>query len=159
MNPDDLCVIIAEKYYQDIYKYCYVKLNFDENAAKDCTQDVFLTMIQKKNNLNLGGNMRVWLYRTADRVMKHYWRKEKKRQSVVSLENIELSDDGGLSDIEHNLEHDPRLKTLTSDEYQLITEYYNSEYGHKDELARKHGLTLYELYKEIERIKKKIKSF
>lgn len=45
MNQDELCVIIAEKYYQPIYRYCYAKLNYDANAAQDCTQNVFLIMI------------------------------------------------------------------------------------------------------------------
>ena len=78
LNQDELCVIIAEKYYQPIYKYCYAKLNCDASAAQDCTQNVFLIMIQKKNRLNLSNNMQTWLYKTADRVIRNYRRKEKK---------------------------------------------------------------------------------
>ena len=61
MRDDDLCVVLAEKYYQDIYRYCYAKLNYDENAAQDCTQEVFFVLVRKRDTLNLAGNMRVWL--------------------------------------------------------------------------------------------------
>lgn len=154
MNQDNLCSIIAEKYYKEIYSYCYVKLNFDENAAKDCTQDVFLILIKKKYKLDLSGNIRYWLYKTADKVIKHYWRKEKKQKNRISIDDIEIIDDGGFP----TLERDQKLDCLTDEEYKIICEYYNSEYGKRNELARKYGMTIYELYKEIDRIKKKIKS-
>ena len=154
MNQEDLCSIIAEKYYTEIYNYCYVRLNCDMNAAQDCTQDVFFIMIQKKNHLNLGGNIRSWLYRTANRTIKHYWRKMQKQYKRVSIDDIDLSDDGGLS----SLDEGNQFSALTEDEYLLISEYYNTEYGHRNHLAQTHNMTLYELYKEIDRIKKKIKS-
>ena len=154
MNQDDLCAIIAEKYYTEIFNYCYVKLNCDLNAAQDCTQDIFLYMIQKKNHLNFGGNMRAWLYQTAKRTIKYYWRKAQKQNKNISIDDISLSDDGGLS----SLENDQQFESLTEDEYLLISEYYDTAFGCRNQLAQEHNMTMYELYKEIDRIKKKIKS-
>ncbi len=54
---------IAEQYYKSIFKYCYVKLD-NEHAAKDCTQEVFLTLYRKMDKLKLSENVRAWLYRT-----------------------------------------------------------------------------------------------
>lgn len=154
MRDDDLCVVLAEKYYQDIYRYCYAKLNYDENAAQDCTQEVFFVLVRKRDTLNLAGNMRVWLYKTADRVIKHYWRMEKRRKNQVPIDDVELSDDGGIS----ALFRDSLFECLTDQEYELLSEYYNAPFGSRNELAQKHGMTIYELYREIERIKVKVRS-
>ena len=154
MNQDELCIIIAEKYYQPIYKYCYAKLNCDANAAQDCTQNVFLIMIQKKNRLNLSNNMQTWLYKTADRVIRNYLRKEKRYQNQIPIDEIELADQGGLP----GQETETPLDCLTEAESALLHEYYEAAYGTRNELANQHNMTLYELYKEIERIKKKVKS-
>lgn len=153
MNQDELCVIIAEKYYQPIYRYCYSKLNYDVNAAQDCTQNVFLIMIQKKNRLNLSSNMQTWLYKTADRVIRNYRRKEKKYREQIPIDEIELADHGGLP----GQESETPLDCLTEAESTLLYEYYEAAYGSRNKLAQQHNMTLYKLYKEIDRIKKKIK--
>lgn len=154
MNQDDLCSMIAERYYQQIYRYCYAKLNCDSNAAEDCTQNIFLILIQKKRHLNLSGNMQTWLYKTADRVIRNYLRKEKRYQNQIPIDEIELADQGGLP----GQETETPLDCLTEAESALLHEYYEAAYGTRNELANQHNMTLYELYKEIERIKKKVKS-
>jgi RNA polymerase sigma factor (sigma-70 family) len=154
LNTDDLCAMIAEKYYHEIYGYCYYKLNFDTNAAQECVQDTFLVMIQKKKRLNLNFNMRSWLYKTADRVIKHYWRKEKKRKLQVPIDEIELADDGGLAFVDC----EQQFECLTKDELELLTAYYEAEHGTRSTLAQEYHMTIYELYREIDRIKKKIRS-
>lgn len=154
MNQDDLCAMIVERYYQPIYRYCYAKLNFDTNAAQDCTQNVFLVLIQKKHRLNLNGNIKVWLYKTADRVIRNYRRKEKQYQNQIPIDEIKLSDNGGLP----NQDAETPLDCLTAEESALLTAYYDAAYGTRNELAQQHGMTLPELYKEIERIRRKVKS-
>ena len=153
LNQDDLCAMIAEQYYQSIYIYCYAKLNYDTNAAQDCTQNVFLVLIQKKHRLDLNGNIRVWLYKTADCVIRNYRRKEKRYREKIPLDEIELADAGGLSDQDAAISFD----CLTAAEFALLTDYYNAVYGTRNELAQQHGMTLPELYKEIGRIRNKIK--
>lgn len=75
---------IAEQYYNAIFKYCCVRLD-NEHAAKDCTQEIFLTLYRKIDKLKLSENVRAWLYRTADNVMKNYRRKNK---ITVSIDDI-----------------------------------------------------------------------
>lgn len=149
---DDLCQIIIEKYYAQIYRYCYVRLNHNEPAAKDCTQEIFLIMLEKQRRLNLSGNMRVWLYKTADRVMKNYIRREI-RHNHLDLEQLDIRyDDSFASYIDC-----PQLDCLTTEEYELLFDYYGAMHGDKEAVAEKHGLTLYRLYREVERLKKKTK--
>lgn len=152
MNQDDLCAMIAERYYQQIYRYCYAKLNYDTNAAQDCAQNVFLVLVQKKNRLRLDGNIRVWLYKTADRVIRNYWRKEKRYQEQIPIDEIELSDTGGLPD----QKSETPLDCLTAEESDLLTAYYDAAYGTRNKLAQQHGMTLPELYNEIARIREKV---
>jgi RNA polymerase sigma factor (sigma-70 family) len=118
LNQDELCNIVAEKYYDQIYRYCFSVLNGDKQAAEDCTQETFMIMIKKKKELAFEGNICVWLYKTADRVIKNYVRKEKRRGIRMSIEEVILTDDGGLSSIEEQ----SALECLTKDEYRLLTE-------------------------------------
>ena len=34
---------IARRYYRDIYKYCYSRLDFNKEDAEDCTQEAFIS--------------------------------------------------------------------------------------------------------------------
>ena len=79
---------------------------------------------------------------------------EKRRKNQVPIDDVELSDDGGIS----ALFRDSLFECLTDQEYELLSEYYNAPFGSRNELAQKHGMTIYELYREIERIKVKVRS-
>ena len=153
LQQDDLCMMIANQYYQPIFRYCYGQLDCNADAAKDCTQEVFLILIQKKRHLNLGGNIKTWLYKTADRVMWNYRRKEKKYKNQISIDDIELIDDSSFS----KLELESMLSCLTEEEYTLLMEYYNASYGERAALAQQHGMSLGALYIEVNRIRNKVK--
>lgn len=152
MANGDLCDMIMEKYYKQIYQYCYSRLNGKKEAAEDCTQEIFLILFKKKEKLDLSGNIKAWLYKTADRVIKHYQRNERKHTHIPFIEEIMPPDDGGFAELIRN---DSPLDCLTPDEQELLAEYY-SERGHKSELAAKHNRSLYSLYNEIDRIRKKV---
>lgn len=76
MEQNNLCNIILEKYYDTIYKYCYVVLQYNEQAAEDCTQEVFYRFSKRNGQLHMNGDIRFWLYMTADRVLKMYQKNE-----------------------------------------------------------------------------------
>ena len=153
IQQDDLFTMLFKRYYNEIYKYIYVHLNRNAEDAKDVTQEVFLVLMKKMHRLKLDENIRMWLYRTADNVLKEFYRKNRKYRNQVSLDSIEIPDDGGLD----ALELERPLETLSDEEYRLLSEYCDAEHGKRNELAKKHGLTIYELYKKIDKIKKKIK--
>lgn len=152
MNNDTLCNEIIEKYYASIYRYCLIRLNHNEFAADDCTQEVFLILLKKQNKLRLSNNIRAWLYETANRVIKAYLRKANREEIFSNSDEIE--------DKTAIIENDrpPVLEGLTEEEYTLIWDYYSSEYGSKVELAQKYGLTLTQLYKKVHTIKEKVRS-
>lgn len=154
MYQDDLCMMIAEQYYQAIYRYCYGKLHFHTEAAQDCTQEVFLILIQKKERLDLSGNMKTWLYKTADHVIRNYQRKEKKYQNSIPIDEIELADDSSFPENSAGM----LLSCLTEAEYNLLIAYYDAAYGTRNELAAQYGMTLPALYMEINRLRNKVKA-
>ncbi len=77
---------IAEEYYDEIYSFCYSNSGCNEHDARDITQDIFLLLQEKAENLE-DINIRVWLRRTAALKMKEYYRKNKKEQSYLRLDS------------------------------------------------------------------------
>lgn len=153
MEENSIVKSIIEKYYQSIYNYCYSKLNFNHSSAEDCTQEVFLTLIKKQRKLNLSDNIKLWLYRTADNVIKAYRRKNKLNDEALNIDEIEISvpNDFEVTDANSSFEK------ISEEEYLLLKDYYNGEYGNKEEVAHKHNMTLTQLYKRIHNIKSKLK--
>ena len=43
-SADALFDEIARRYYRDIYKYCYSRLDFNKEDAEDCTQEAFIVL-------------------------------------------------------------------------------------------------------------------
>ena len=144
---------IINLYYDEIKRYCHYKLPNDFHGAEDCTQEVFFILLKKHRELYISERIHTWLYKTADRVIRNYLRKEKKH-THVPLEDVEFSSDGGLSAILN----DTPLDALTEQERQILTAYYSSDYHTKQDVALQFGMTLPTLYVVISRIKKKLKS-
>lgn len=154
MPEKDLCSVIAETYYDAIYKYCFAALGCSEQAAKDCTQETFFIMVRKRRRLDLSGNMRVWLYKTADRVIRNYLRRERRQQSAVPLDELEIPVESEFFSSEPSLFRE----YLTAEESALLTAYYGAGHGSRAALAESRGLTLRMLYKRVEQIKSKLKA-
>ena len=136
----------ARKYYRSIFNYCLVRLCTNE-AADDCTQEVFLAFYRRLKELD-NENIRAWLYRTADNVMNNYRRKYR--------DPAELTDD--LPDLaaEDSYCLDPPFEgILTEEETAMLTEHY-IEGRTIAEIAEKRGRTAAAVYKEFQRIKKRL---
>lgn len=65
------CGILFEKYHNSVYNACLKYLK-NPNTAEDCTQEVFLVMLKKKNRIDLSEQLLAWLLETARRVCKKY---------------------------------------------------------------------------------------
>lgn len=71
MIDKEICEIIIEKYYTDVYKFCLNRLK-NIHAAEECTQEVFLLLFQKRAKLDLTEQLRSWLYESAMRICNKY---------------------------------------------------------------------------------------
>lgn len=65
------------KYHNKIYKFCLKNLYKNHHDAEDVTAEVFYTLLNKKEELNLDGNIYTWLCKTAINCIKQYNRKRK----------------------------------------------------------------------------------
>ena len=155
MNRDKQFELMIKQYYSAIFKYCYVKLKKDREAAKDCTQEVFLLFTRKKDELELDHSIKSWLYRSADIIIHAYLRQSVKHNHV-DLDEVSISCDGGLASFIDDSPMDALREILAEDDYQLLLDYYTADYGHRNEVADKHNMSLAELYHKIVWIKKKI---
>lgn len=148
------CEQIMGRYYQELYNYCFAKLKYNKQSAEDCTQELFMVFLKKHENLAETENIRIWLYHTADNVIKVYLRKHKSND--ISLEaNYETINT--LS--ENTYQNKTDLSDwLTDDEIKLIRFYYDTDYGNKESVAKKLGITVTALYQRINKIKQKIRN-
>ncbi len=145
------CERIIREYYREIYNYCFAKLSFSKQAAEDCAQETFLALHTKRGHLD-SDNIRAWLYRTADNVMKNYLRKAP--PDGISLDDApEIPDTADPPDISR----ESVLDVLTDEERRILETYATHGYGERREAARELGMTLPAMYQRIHRIKQKLK--
>ena len=148
------CSRIISQYYKEIYNYCYSRLSFDKQSAEDCAQEVFVTFFSKGEKLS-DEAIRLWLYRTADNIIKAYLRS--RDQNTVSLEDSpeaeNIAADSPFPD-----ENESLLDILSDEEMNILRVYYDSAYGDKKAAAKSLGLSLPALYQRIHKIKLKLKS-
>lgn len=137
---------IVNRYYSAILNYCLYKLNGNRTAAEDVTQEIFFVLYRKRNRLNLGENIKLWLYRVADNELKSYIRKNPTFLPVEDFDEIEA--ESSFPEI-----NESAFDTLTKDELELLTDYYG---GEREAVAKKNHMNMNSLYIRIHRIKKKL---
>ena len=79
-----------------------------------------------------------------------------KHEKLEDTDNIRLwliADSGGFDDTDESL-----LDILGPDERKLLELYYDSDYGQRNEAAKRLGLSLPALYRKIHKIKKKLRA-
>lgn len=148
------CEEIMQKYYRELYSYIFTKVR-NRQYAEDCTQDLFMILLKKHENLNENDNIRIWLYRTADNVVKTYRRKN--HDNDISLEESTEAMNTPAPDC-FSQEETVLSEWLTDEETELIRLYYDTDYGDRKNAAKKLGITVTALYQKIDKIKKKIKN-
>ena len=153
MIEKELCNLIIEKYYKDVFCFCFSQLH-DKQEAEDCTQETFITFFEKRKKLYLTDNISSWLINTAVYIIKRHRRKNYYFEDISDYS--EIIQDNSITG------HDPIYiinKYLSADDAKLLLEYNSCE--RKDErsaLARKYHLSLGNLATKITRIKQKLKS-
>lgn len=149
------CEQIMQKYYRELYNYFFVKLRYNKQSAEDCTQELFMILLKKHKNLDENNNIRIWLYRTADNVIKTYHRKNP--DINISLEDSMEAMNTPAPDCFSQDETD-LSEWLTDEEIELVRLYYDTSHGDRKSTAGKLGITVTALYQKINKIKQKIKN-
>ena len=127
---DQLCI----DYYQKVLGYLYAALN-DESAARDCTQEVFLTALQKISILRQHPNSGGFLFQTAKNLAK-----KSRREGFVRLLHEQAIEEKGqfMADVTATIEYaldreideqnyiETVLETLSEKKRLLYTLHYIS---------------------------------
>ena len=159
MDRSKQCNQIIEKYYYEILNRCRFLLQDDLQDAEDCVHDVFVLLLLKRNEIDLDRNIRGWLYACADRVVKDY-RKKRQRQMQMQTaldQHAELQTNGAFYDGESFTSS--AFDCLSEQEVQILKEYYSAEKGSRGEIAKKHGMTMKELYRCLYQMREKIRKY
>lgn len=151
MIEETLCELIINRYYDTVYNLCFARLNRNRQAAEDCTQETFLTFFSKRGKLEFTDNIQLWLYRTAEKVIKSYIRRNK--QILIDVDEVA---DKLISEEQSFEEQSAAFDGLSEEEKELLTIYYDYEYGERIRLAEEKGLTQSALYNRVYRIKQKL---
>ena len=145
---------IAIRYYKEIFNYCYVKLMYNREDAEECTQEVFMILLLKWKTISSTENIRAWLYRTSDNVMRNFRKKAYRHKRELGIfdnlqENQKLihEDDYGSFEL---------LYILSMEEQRLLKEYYLDKATAK-ELSNKYKVSENVIYVKIYRIKVKLR--
>ena len=145
---------MTEQYYAEILRYCQNKLPNDIHGAEDCTQDVFLLLYQKRDEIDFNQNIRGWLYATADRIISNY---QKKQSRILQMLNIDLMEIEDRSSVSEQVFTSQMFESLPEDELELLKAYYGADKGERRDVAKKYNLTLAQLYKKLHMIRDKLR--
>ena len=154
---------IAKSYYEKVFSYCIAISNGNHQDALDITQEVFLVFSKKINELN-DENIEHWLLAVAKKKAYEYFRRLKKYEVVVSIEDSFKSVDEifstltkfySYSDADIKLTVEAILKTLTQDEYELfVRKFYEKKT--QAQIAEEMGISVSNVSTKTARLRSKI---
>ena len=155
MSKIKLCEKIIKENYAAIFRFCNARLWGDYYGAEECTQEVFLLFLQKKDDLDLNDHIDRWLIAAASRITKTYLRKKAERLAFETEGIDELSDKELISNFSE--ERSSVFEDLTNEEYDLLIRYYALDHKMRNEIAADLGISVNTLYQRIHTIKNKLK--
>ena len=147
-----------QSYYEEIYKFCLVKVQFRSEYAEDCCQNVFMTLYRKLREGVTVEKPRAYLYTIAANYL------HKTYDDIRKNDNDEL---GKLDASQYcvNMEETVESKLLlekvatllNEEELHLIRLRYEQGYS-LDEIAAQLQISKLTLSKRIYRIRQKIRN-
>ena len=148
MDIEKLHTEIVEEYHDLVRIYCTCKL-LNEEDAKECTQEVFVLLMLK--NINFTMNIKVWLFNTADKVLKNYKCKNNRHISVTDMEFIP-----NLSDYYTNIAVENRIQSfLAEEDYNLVWDFFVNRVP-IEKLAKERSISLINCYSRISRLQQDV---
>ncbi len=157
---------IAETYYDDVYRFCFSRIQNEEEAS-EVTQDVFLLFQEKCDELN-DDKIRAWLFSVANNKIKEKSREIAEREKRLIFGNIyslksedeqtyELECDNILTDEEIEKMKSEIISSLNEKELELFM-YVYSKHMKYARLAETLGVSEASLRTRVSRLNAKIKA-
>ena len=144
-----------------LYRYCLYKHGGDEELAAETLSDVWLVLLKKQRTLE-SGNVRAFLYRTADRCAAHNASsREKRRMKTAPLEKLEEKETAATDEYFADRSGDGLAESLAASLPEDEREIFRLRFveGKKlEEVAAATGLPYSTLRYRIERIRKRVRT-
>jgi len=80
------------RYRLRIYNYCYRSLGYDDNAAADLCQEIWLRMVKSAASYRGNGRFDRWLFSLAHNCLVDRYRQSSKGSTELTGEAVELND-------------------------------------------------------------------
>ena len=145
-----------------VYGICFSIVQ-DHNDAENCTSEVFLLSIEKIETLRKHPNPKGWIYKSAYNFSSAYYRKKEMMRYIISLDeydNINLKEesfeDKLINDSSFNELINCIYEKLGTKDRELFESIYISNLDNQ-ELAKKYGISIANVYARKSRLVKKIK--
>lgn len=154
---------ISKKYYNKIFHYCLSVSKSNSDDALEITQEVFLVFSKKCKYLD-DDKIEHWLFSVARKKALEYFRRVKKDDLVISIEDSFTSVEDvfstiskyySVSDVDLKLTIQAIEKFLTEDEYELFVKKFVENKSQK-EIAEEMGIALSTVSTRTARLRNKI---
>lgn len=158
---------IVDKYRKQLFRYCYYRLGENKPLADETINDIIYLLYNKWDTLDVDDNIRAWLYRAADRIVKQnlkkhnrYYNKFESLEAVVEdhiLSGAEYYDEYFINDssIEDYVE---MLRDALPVEYRKIFKYRYIEKRTLQDIVELTGIPYSSLRLKISKIEILIKA-
>ena len=155
---DDALGRIAELYYDEIFKFCFRRVD-NQDEAYDITQDTFLALIDSYKKIE-PEKVRKWLYETAkNKIADHYRTKNKRseyEEESEALDTMSCSLYDAISDNHIEQLKQKIISDLSEEELELDKDFYINNMSYED-LGEKYNVKKYVMYKRVSRLKALLK--
>ena len=154
---------ISKLYYDKVFRYCMSMSKNNYHDAQEITQEVFLVFTKKLSTLN-DDILEHYLMSVAKKKALEYYRKLKREEMVIALEDSFTSPEEVLStitryyeisDVELKLTIEAIMKMLTKDEHELFIKKFLENKTQK-EIAEEMGISVSNVSTRTARLRSKI---
>lgn len=158
-NADEILRQTYSTYSEKIGRYCNIKLK-NRSEADDCVQECFLVFykaVLRGENID---NKGAFLYKTADNLIRNQWRRDKKNNKIISLddisENVSTPDIVDCGNIDFDLYADKIIKALSENEQAIYKLKYVDDKSIAD-ISAELNISFDAVAKRLSRLRQKVR--
>ena len=153
-------VDIFKKYNDRIYRYIFIRVNFNKQIAEDIAQEVFVKVLKNKQSFDpRKSSLKNWIFIIARNLVIDYYRKKKFENIPDGAQEYVSNNEDNIEDKAAFTEILDKLSELTDEEKELIIFYYIEDFS-IDEISelvgKKYTATKISIYRALDKLKEKI---
>lgn len=146
------------EYYKDLLCFCNARLK-NSHLADDCVQECFLVLYKRFLKNEEIHNVKLYLYKIADNLIKAEWRKNKRNEEILDIDSLAEVLTVSSTDFE-KIDFDELLEklalSLNENEYLIYKMKYIEDKTIK-QISEETGLSFEAVAKRISRLRIKLK--